>query len=122
MVRFAQVDGHAAGGERRPSCHELLAVDARARRRCAALGLRETDLEDLPRGWSALASRLIPGAWPRVGTIDAAPVLGIATCSGFGKDTALDLLIARGLAEGSSPGSPFPPYGRQTSAKTSAKT
>ncbi len=76
-----------------------------------------------------------PGSMAWVGTLDAAPVLGIATCSGFGKDTALDLLLARvlsgespssaadalgarGLAEGKSPGSPFPPYGREKSTKT----
>lgn len=80
-----------------------------------------------------------PGSMAWVGTVNAAPVLGIATCSGFGKDTALDLLLARvlagespsaaadalgarGLAEGAKPGSPFPPYGRQASAKTSTKT
>lgn len=76
-----------------------------------------------------------PGSMAWVGVLDAAPMLGIATCSGFGKDTALDLLLARvlsgespssaadalgarGLAEGTSPGSPFPPYGRDPSAKT----
>ena len=70
-----------------------------------------------------------PGSMVWVGSLPTAPVLGIATCAGFGKDTALDLLLARvfsgdapadaadalgagGLAEGASPGSPFPPYPR----------
>ncbi len=74
-----------------------------------------------------------PGSMAWAGIVNDAPVLGIATCAGFGKDTALDLLLARvlagespaaaadalgarGLAEGASPGSPFPPYAR--SAKT----
>ena len=73
-----------------------------------------------------------PGSMAWVGSIASVPALGIATCSGFGKDTALDLLLARvfagespsdaadalgagGLVEGSSPGSPFPPYARSTS-------
>jgi len=68
-----------------------------------------------------------PGSMAWVGTLAGAAALGIATCAGFGKDTALDLLLprvfagdapaaaadalgSRGLAEGSSPGSPFPPY------------
>ena len=71
-----------------------------------------------------------PGSMVWVGALPAAPVLGVATCSGFGKDTALDLLLARvlagdapsdaadalgarGLAEGPLPGSPFPPYERR---------
>lgn len=70
-----------------------------------------------------------PGSMVWVGVLPAAPVLGVATCSGFGKDTALDLLLARvlagdapsdaadalgarGLAEGPLPGSPFPRYTR----------
>jgi len=74
-----------------------------------------------------------PGSMAWVGTLDTAPVLGVATCAGFGKDTALDLLLtrvlagaspsraadalgSRGLAEGSSPGSPFPPYERSAKA------
>ena len=74
-----------------------------------------------------------PGSMAWVGSVAAIPALGIATCSGFGKDTALDLLLARvfagespsaaadalgagGLMEGSSPGSPFPPYARSPSA------
>ena len=75
-----------------------------------------------------------PGSMAWVGSIASVPALGIATCSGFGKDTALDLLLARvfagespsdaadalgagGLVEGSSPGSPFPPYARSTSGQ-----
>jgi molybdenum cofactor cytidylyltransferase len=73
-----------------------------------------------------------PGSMAWVGAIGEVPALGIATCSGFGKDTALDLLLARvlagesasdaadalgagGLVEGASPGSPFPPYTRSSS-------
>lgn len=68
-----------------------------------------------------------PGSMVWVGALPAVPVLGIASCAGFGKDTALDLLLARvltgdapadaadalgvgGLAEGAAPASPFPPY------------
>jgi hypothetical protein len=68
-----------------------------------------------------------PGSMVWVGALPTVPVLGIASCAGFGKDTALDLLLTRvlsgdapadaadalgvgGLAEGASPGSPFPPY------------
>ncbi|HZP97092.1 MAG TPA: hypothetical protein VFC31_12245 [Candidatus Limnocylindria bacterium] len=75
-----------------------------------------------------------PGSMVWVGSLPTAPVLGIATCAGFGKDTALDLILARvltgdapadaadalgagGLAEGASPGSPFPPYPRATPAR-----
>ena len=72
-----------------------------------------------------------PGSMAWVGAAGAVPALGIATCSGFGKDTALDLLLARvfagesssdaadalgagGLVESASPGSPFPPYTRSS--------
>jgi hypothetical protein len=75
-----------------------------------------------------------PGSMVWVGAIGTTPVLGIATCAGFGKDTALDLLLARvlagdapteaadalgagGLAEGAAPGSPFPPYPRAKAAR-----
>lgn len=39
-----------------------------------------------------------PGSMAWVGRIRSATVLGVATCSGFGKDTALDLVLARVLA------------------------
>ncbi|HEY6958068.1 MAG TPA: hypothetical protein VI814_04520 [Candidatus Limnocylindria bacterium] len=68
-----------------------------------------------------------PGSMVWVGALPAFPVLGVASCAGFGKDTALDLLLARvlagerpadaadalgvaGLADGSAADSPFPPY------------
>lgn len=76
-----------------------------------------------------------PGSMVWVASIAAVPVLGIATCAGFGKETALDLVLARvlagedpsaaadgigagGLAEGAAPGSPFPPYTRSGTAAT----
>lgn len=39
-----------------------------------------------------------PGSMAWVGRIRSATVLGVATCSGFGKDTALDLVLGRVLA------------------------
>lgn len=39
-----------------------------------------------------------PGSMAWVGRLRSATVLGVATCSGFGKDTALDLVLARVLA------------------------
>lgn len=70
-----------------------------------------------------------PGSMVWIGTIGPATVLGIATCAGFGKDTALDLLLARvlageravtaadelgaaGLVEGPTARAWFPPYER----------
>ena len=44
-----------------------------------------------------------PGSMVWAGTIGPIPLLGIATCSGFGKSTSLDLLLARVLA-GEDPG------------------
>ena len=41
-----------------------------------------------------------PGSMVWVGDVSGTPVLGIATCAGFGKNTALDLLLARVLAGG----------------------
>jgi molybdenum cofactor cytidylyltransferase len=40
-----------------------------------------------------------PGSMVWAGTIGPIPLLGIATCSGFGKSTSLDLLLARVLAD-----------------------
>lgn len=74
-----------------------------------------------------------PGSMVWVARLGDAPVLGIATCSGFGKNTALDLLLARvlagedpggaadelghgGLAEGPAAAPRFPPYERATRA------
>jgi hypothetical protein len=70
-----------------------------------------------------------PGSMVWVARIREVPVLGIATCSGFGKNTSLDVLLARvlsgedaavaarelghgGLLEGPTSASRFPPYGR----------
>ena len=39
-----------------------------------------------------------PGSMAWAGRLGRAPVLGVATCAGFGKDTALDLVLARVLA------------------------
>lgn len=40
-----------------------------------------------------------PGSMAWIGRLGGAPVLGVATCAGFGKDTALDLVLARVLAD-----------------------
>lgn len=70
-----------------------------------------------------------PGSMVWLASLPGAPVLGIATCAGFGKDTALDLLLARvlvgetptraadelghgGLVEGPTAAASFPPYER----------
>ncbi len=70
-----------------------------------------------------------PGSMVWVGRTERAPVIGIATCAGFGKSTALDLVLARvlagddivraveeighgGLLEGPGAASRFPPYDR----------
>jgi len=70
-----------------------------------------------------------PGSMVWVGQLRGVPVLGVATCAGFGKNTALDLLLPRvlagedpaaaaaeighgGLAEGSAAAGRFPPYDR----------
>lgn len=70
-----------------------------------------------------------PGSMVWVGEIASVSVLGIATCAGFGKNTSLDLLLARtlageeaaraadelghgGLVEGPSAAAWFPPYQR----------
>lgn len=70
-----------------------------------------------------------PGSMVWVATVGTVPVLGIATCSGFGKNTSLDLLLARvladedpasaadalghgGLVEGTAAAARFPPYER----------
>ena len=64
-----------------------------------------------------------------VGQLGPVPVVGVATCAGFGKSTALDLVLARvlagddlvraveeighgGLLEGPGSASRFPPYDR----------
>ena len=75
-----------------------------------------------------------PGSMVWAGTIGRIPLLGIATCSGFGKSTSLDLLLARVLA-GEDPGAAaaalghgglldrpgaefsFPPYARANAAR-----
>ncbi len=74
-----------------------------------------------------------PGSMVWAGSIGPIPLLGIATCSGFGKSTSLDLLLARVLA-GEDPGAAvaalghgglldgpgaefsFPPYARAIAA------
>ncbi len=70
-----------------------------------------------------------PGSMVWVGRIGPVPVIGVATCAGFGKSTALDLVLARvlagddlvraveeighaGLLEGPGSASRFPPYDR----------
>ncbi len=70
-----------------------------------------------------------PGSMVWAGSVDGVSVLGVATCSGFGKSTALDLVLARvlagedvvrafedvghgGLAEGQAAAARFPPYDR----------
>ena len=70
-----------------------------------------------------------PGSMVWIGEVAGVPVLGIAACAGFGKNTALDLLLARvlageeparaadelghgGLVEGPSAVMWFPPYDR----------
>lgn len=70
-----------------------------------------------------------PGSMVWVGQLRGLPVLGVATCAGFGKNTALDLLLPRvlagedpasaaaeighgGLAEGAAAAGRFPPYDR----------
>lgn len=70
-----------------------------------------------------------PGSMVWAGRIGAVPVIGVATCAGFGKSTALDLVLARvlagedlvhaveevghgGLLEGPGAASRFPPYYR----------
>jgi len=70
-----------------------------------------------------------PGSMVWCGRLGAMPVLGIATCAGFGKNTALDLILPRvlagadlasaiaaighgGLAEGPAAAARFPPYDR----------
>lgn len=72
-----------------------------------------------------------PGSMVWVGRIAERPVLGVATCAGFGKNTALDLVLARvladedlvravedvghgGLAEGERAAGRFPPYERES--------
>ncbi len=40
-----------------------------------------------------------PGSMAWAGRLGDAPVLGVATCAGFGKDTAVDLVLARLLAD-----------------------
>lgn len=72
-----------------------------------------------------------PGSMVWVATLEDAPVLGIATCAGFGKNTSLDLLLAQvlagqeparaadalgygGLVEGPAAAGRFPPYERLT--------
>ena len=101
-------------------------------------------LDPILRALEACGGRVVrtgvpahPGSMTWVGTVAAVPALGIATCAGFGKDTALDLLLAHvlagespsaaadalgvgGLVEGASPGSPFPPYTRPRSAPPAA--
>lgn len=75
-----------------------------------------------------------PGSMVWVATLAGAPALGIATCSGFGKNTSLDLLLARvlagedpgsaadelghgGLAEGPAAATRFPPYERSSAVE-----
>lgn len=70
-----------------------------------------------------------PGSMVWAGQLGPVPVIGIATCAGFGKSTALDLVLARvlagddlvraveeighgGLLEGPGSASRFPPYDR----------
>lgn len=70
-----------------------------------------------------------PGSMVWAGQLGAVPVVGVATCAGFGKSTALDLILARvlagddlvraveeighgGLLEGPGSASRFPPYER----------
>lgn len=70
-----------------------------------------------------------PGSMVWAGTLGPIPLLGIATCSGFGKSTSLDLLLARvlagedpatavvalghgGLLDGPGAEFSFPPYAR----------
>jgi hypothetical protein len=74
-----------------------------------------------------------PGSMVWAGSLGAIPLLGIATCSGFGKSTSLDLLLARvlagedleaavvalghgGLLDGPGGEFSFPPYARAASS------
>ncbi len=75
-----------------------------------------------------------PGSMVWIGRAGEVPVLGVATCAGFGKNTSLDLLLARalagedaaeaaaalghgGLLEGDAAAARFPPYGRSRAAR-----
>ncbi len=75
-----------------------------------------------------------PGSMAWIGRARDVPVLGVATCAGFGKNTSLDLLLARtlagedpvdaatvlghgGLLEGDAAAGRFPPYGRSRPAR-----